>query len=43
MTMAGKGLLLDFGGVLTASLHGRMAEFCVEAGLPAQAGGTGDG
>jgi epoxide hydrolase-like predicted phosphatase len=36
--MAGKrGLLLDFGGVLTASLYGRMAEFCVQAGLPADA------
>ena len=35
--MAGKGLLLDFGGVLTASLYGRMAEFCTEAGLPADA------
>jgi putative hydrolase of the HAD superfamily len=35
--VAGKGLLLDFGGVLTASLYGRMAEFCVEAGLPADA------
>ncbi len=33
MTVAGKGLLLDFGGVLTSSLHGRLAEFCVEAGL----------
>jgi putative hydrolase of the HAD superfamily len=33
VTVAGKGLLLDFGGVLTSSLHGRMAEFCVEAGL----------
>ncbi len=31
--MAGKGLLLDFGGVMTSSLTGRMAEFCVEAGL----------
>lgn len=29
--MTGKGLLLDFGGVLTSSLYGRMAEFCVEA------------
>ena len=37
MTVAGKGLLLDFGGVLTASLYGRMAEFCVQAGLPADA------
>jgi putative hydrolase of the HAD superfamily len=35
--VAGKGLLLDFGGVLTASLYGRMAEFCAEAGLPADA------
>ncbi len=35
--MAGIGLLLDFGGVLTSSLHGRMAEFCVAAGLPADA------
>jgi putative hydrolase of the HAD superfamily len=35
--MARKGLLLDFGGVLTASLYGRMAEFCAEAGLPANA------
>jgi putative hydrolase of the HAD superfamily len=33
----GIGLLLDFGGVLTSSLHGRMAEFCVAAGLPADA------
>jgi putative hydrolase of the HAD superfamily len=32
-----RGLLLDFGGVLTSSLYGRMAEFCVEAGLPADA------
>jgi putative hydrolase of the HAD superfamily len=30
-------LLLDFGGVLTASLYGRMADFCTEAGLPANA------
>jgi putative hydrolase of the HAD superfamily len=30
-------LLLDFGGVMTSSLHGRMAEFCVESGLPADA------
>ena len=30
-------MLLDFGGVLTASLSGRMAEFCTEAGLPATA------
>ena len=37
MTVAGKGLLLDFGGVMTASLFGRMAEFCVAAGLPADA------
>jgi putative hydrolase of the HAD superfamily len=37
MIVAGKGLLLDFGGVLTSSLYGRMAEFCVEAGLPADA------
>ena len=37
MTVAGKGLLLDFGGVLTSSLYGRMAEFCVEAGLPPDA------
>jgi putative hydrolase of the HAD superfamily len=35
--VAGKGLLLDFGGVLTSSLYGRMAEFCTEAGLPADA------
>jgi putative hydrolase of the HAD superfamily len=35
--VAGRGLLLDFGGVLTASLYGRMAEFCTEAGLPANA------
>jgi putative hydrolase of the HAD superfamily len=35
--MAGNGLLLDFGGVLTASLYGRMAEFCAEVGLPANA------
>ena len=33
MTVSGKGLLLDFGGVLTSSLYGRMAEFCVAAGL----------
>lgn len=37
MTVTGKGLLLDFGGVLTSSLVGRMAEFCVESGLPAGA------
>jgi putative hydrolase of the HAD superfamily len=37
VTVAGKGLLLDFGGVLTASLYGRMAEFCTGAGLPADA------
>jgi FMN phosphatase YigB (HAD superfamily) len=37
VTVAGKGLLLDFGGVLTASLYGRIAEFCLEAGLPADA------
>jgi putative hydrolase of the HAD superfamily len=30
-------LLLDFGGVLTRSLYGRMAEFCTESGLPANA------
>jgi epoxide hydrolase-like predicted phosphatase len=30
-------LLLDFGGVMTSSLYGRMAEFCAEAGLPADA------
>ena len=30
-------MLLDFGGVLTASLYGRMAEFCTEAGLPSDA------
>jgi hypothetical protein len=35
--VAGKGLLLDFGGVLTSSLYGRMAEFCTGAGLPADA------
>lgn len=35
--MASKGLLLDFGGVLTPSLYGRMADFCVAAGLPADA------
>jgi len=35
--MAGRGLLLDFGGVVTASLYGRMAQFCTEAGLPADA------
>jgi putative hydrolase of the HAD superfamily len=35
--VAGTGLLLDFGGVMTSSLHGRMAEFCVAAGLPADA------
>jgi putative hydrolase of the HAD superfamily len=34
VTVTGKGLLLDFGGVLTSSLYGRMAEFCVGAGLP---------
>lgn len=33
MTVAGKGLLLDFGGVMTMSLYGRIAEFCVDAGL----------
>lgn len=32
-----QGLLLDFGGVITSSLSGRMAEFCVSAGLPADA------
>ena len=37
MTVSGKGLLLDFGGVMTSSLVGRMAEFCVEAGLPSDA------
>jgi len=37
VTVAGKGLLLDFGGVMTASLYGRMAEFCVAAGLPPDA------
>jgi putative hydrolase of the HAD superfamily len=35
--VAGKGLLLDFGGVVTSSLVKRMAEFCVEFGLPAAA------
>jgi putative hydrolase of the HAD superfamily len=35
--VAGKGLLLDFGGVLTSSLYGRMADFCTAAGLPADA------
>ncbi len=30
-------MLLDFGGVLTPSLYGRMADFCVAAGLPADA------
>jgi putative hydrolase of the HAD superfamily len=35
VTVAGKGLLLDFGGVLTASLTERLAEFSVESGLPA--------
>src|ERR1700761_3540899 len=35
--MAGRGLLLDFGGGITASLYGRMAEFCTAAGLPAAA------
>ena len=35
--MAARGLLLDFGGVLTSSLYGRMAEFCAEAGLPGDA------
>ncbi len=35
--MARKGLLLDFGGVMTASLYDRMAEFSVAAGLPADA------
>jgi putative hydrolase of the HAD superfamily len=33
VSVAGKGLLLDFGGVVTSSLVGRMAEFCVESGL----------
>jgi len=28
-----QGLLLDFGGVLTSSLYGRMVEFCTELGL----------
>jgi putative hydrolase of the HAD superfamily len=37
VTVVGKGLLLDFGGVLTPSLYGRMADFCVQAGLPADA------
>jgi putative hydrolase of the HAD superfamily len=37
VTVSGKGLLLDFGGVMTSSLFGRMAEFCVEAGLPPDA------
>jgi putative hydrolase of the HAD superfamily len=37
VTVSGKGLLLDFGGVMTSSLVGRMAEFCVEAGLPPDA------
>jgi putative hydrolase of the HAD superfamily len=37
VTVGGRGLLLDFGGVLTASLYGRMADFCTEAGLPANA------
>lgn len=37
MTVNGKGLLLDFGGVLTSSLNERMAEFCIEAGLPPSA------
>ena len=35
--MAGRGLLLDFGGVMTSSLYRRMAEFCAESGLPADA------
>jgi putative hydrolase of the HAD superfamily len=37
VTVSGKGLLLDFGGVMTSSLFGRMAEFCVEEGLPPDA------
>jgi putative hydrolase of the HAD superfamily len=36
-SVAYQGLLLDFGGVLTSSLYGRMAEFCTEAGVPADA------
>lgn len=28
-----QGLLLDFGGVITSSLSGRMVEFCTEQGL----------
>lgn len=36
-TVASKGLLLDFGGVVTSSLVRRMAEFCVASGLPADA------
>jgi putative hydrolase of the HAD superfamily len=37
MTVSDKGLLLDFGGVMTPSMIGRMAEFSVEAGLPPDA------
>jgi putative hydrolase of the HAD superfamily len=37
VTVSDKGLLLDFGGVMTSSLVGRMAEFCVESGLPPDA------
>jgi putative hydrolase of the HAD superfamily len=32
-----QGLLLDFGGVITSSLSGRMAEFCLAAGLAGDA------
>jgi epoxide hydrolase-like predicted phosphatase len=32
-----RALLLDFGGVITSSLAGRMAEFCLANGLPADA------
>jgi epoxide hydrolase-like predicted phosphatase len=35
-----QALLLDFGGVITSSLAGRMAEFCAAAGLPDDAIGT---
>jgi hypothetical protein len=39
-------LLPDFGGVMTSSLYGRMAKFCVESGLlglPQAADGAGHG
>jgi hypothetical protein len=37
VTVAGKELQLDVGGVPTSSLYGRMAEFRVGAGLPPDA------